>query len=202
MFIGWRLPIKNCISKANNTPILCRVLHCHVSNRGCCPRSSCGNQNLDLQSQSGPVIYAQGWPSWARHSAFLFSFTPPPRPFRQMLTLLSRRENRDSAAEKYGFTGDSLVQDLPANAGDAGSIPGLERSLGGGNSNPLQYSWLENPHGQRSLASYNPCDGRESDMTEHAAYTPWKVHDMANLLSPLRPQFPNYKMGIKILPTL
>ena len=31
------------------------------------------------------------------------------------------------------------------NAGDLGSIPGLERSPGGGNSNPLQYSCLENP---------------------------------------------------------
>ena len=33
----------------------------------------------------------------------------------------------------------------PANAEDAGSIPGLERSPGKGNSNPLQYSCLENP---------------------------------------------------------
>ena len=32
----------------------------------------------------------------------------------------------------------------PASAGDVGSIPGLGRSPGGGNSNPLRYSW-ENP---------------------------------------------------------
>ena len=31
------------------------------------------------------------------------------------------------------------------NAGDLGSIPGSERSPGGGNGNPLQYSCLENP---------------------------------------------------------
>ena len=40
-----------------------------------------------------------------------------------------------------------VVKNLPANAGDAGdvgSIPGLERSLGGGNGNPLQYSCLGN----------------------------------------------------------
>ena len=36
--------------------------------------------------------------------------------------------------------------------GDLGSVPGLGRSLGGGHDNPLQYSGLENPHGQRSLA--------------------------------------------------
>ena len=37
---------------------------------------------------------------------------------------------------------------------DVGSIPGLGRSPGGGHSNPLQYSCLENPNRQRSLASY------------------------------------------------
>ena len=37
-------------------------------------------------------------------------------------------------------------------AGDLGSIPGLGRSPGGGHGNPLQYSCLENPHGERSLA--------------------------------------------------
>ena len=43
------------------------------------------------------------------------------------------------------FPGGSVVKNLPANAGDAGSIPGLARSPGGGNGNPLQYSCLENP---------------------------------------------------------
>ena len=41
-----------------------------------------------------------------------------------------------------------VVKNLPANAGDArdlGSIPGSGRSLGGGQSNPFQYSCLENP---------------------------------------------------------
>ena len=40
-----------------------------------------------------------------------------------------------------------VVKNLPANAGDvrdAGSIPGLGRSPGGGHGNPLQYSCLEN----------------------------------------------------------
>ena len=41
-----------------------------------------------------------------------------------------------------------MVKNLPANTGvirDTGSIPGLGRSPGGGNGNPLQYSCLENP---------------------------------------------------------
>ena len=37
---------------------------------------------------------------------------------------------------------------------DTGSIHGLGRSSGGGHGNPFQYSCLENPHGQRSLAAY------------------------------------------------
>ena len=49
-----------------------------------------------------------------------------------------------------------VVKNLPANAEDLGSIPGLRRSPEGGNGNPLQYSCLENPHGQRSLVGYSP----------------------------------------------
>ena len=43
------------------------------------------------------------------------------------------------------FLGDTMVVNPPANAGDAGLIPGSGRSSGGGNSNPLQYSCLKNP---------------------------------------------------------
>jgi len=39
---------------------------------------------------------------------------------------------------------------------DTGSIPGSGRSPGGEHSNPVQYSHLENPRGQRSLVGYNP----------------------------------------------
>ena len=42
------------------------------------------------------------------------------------------------------FLGGSLVKNPPASTGDAGSIPGSGRSPGEGNSNPLQYSCLEN----------------------------------------------------------
>ena len=43
---------------------------------------------------------------------------------------------------------------------------GQEDSHGEGNGNPLQYSCLENPHGQRSLAGYSPWGLKESDTTE------------------------------------
>ena len=42
------------------------------------------------------------------------------------------------------FTGGSDGKESACNAGDLGSIPGWGRSPGEGNSNPLQYSCLEN----------------------------------------------------------
>ena len=48
-------------------------------------------------------------------------------------------------ASYMGFPGGLVVKNLPANAGDMGSIPGSGRSPGEGNGNPLPYSCLENP---------------------------------------------------------
>ena len=62
-----------------------------------------------------------------------------------------------------------VIKNPPANWGDvrvAGLIPGLGRSPWGGHGNPLQYSCLENPHGQRSLAGYSPRRCKELDTTE------------------------------------
>ena len=42
------------------------------------------------------------------------------------------------------FPGGSVVTNLPANAGDTDSVPGLGRSPGVGNGNLLRYSCLEN----------------------------------------------------------
>ena len=42
------------------------------------------------------------------------------------------------------FIGDSVVKNLPANAGGVGLTSGLGRSPGKGNGDPLQYSCLEN----------------------------------------------------------
>ena len=44
-----------------------------------------------------------------------------------------------------GFPGGSEVKASACNVGDPGSIPGLGRSPGEGNDNPLQYSCLWNP---------------------------------------------------------
>ena len=46
---------------------------------------------------------------------------------------------------KMGFPGGTVIKNPPANAGDACSIPGLGRSPGEENGNPLQYCCLGNP---------------------------------------------------------
>ena len=65
-----------------------------------------------------------------------------------------------------GFPGGSDGKEPACNAGDLGSVLGLGRYPGGGHGNPLQYSCLENPHGQRSLEGYSPWGCKELDMTE------------------------------------
>ena len=67
---------------------------------------------------------------------------------------------------RMGFPGGSDRRESACNLGDLASNPGLGRSPGGGHGNTLQYSYLENPHGQRSLAGYSPWDHKESDTTE------------------------------------
>ena len=49
------------------------------------------------------------------------------------------------------FPGGSDGKESACNAGDLGLIPELGSSPGGGHGNPLKYSCLENPHGQKSL---------------------------------------------------
>ena len=75
-----------------------------------------------------------------------------------------------------GFPGGSDSKESAYNAGDLGLIPGLRGSPGGGHGNPLQYSCLENPHGQRSLAGYSPRGRRESDRTEAAKQNTARGH--------------------------
>ena len=57
-----------------------------------------------------------------------------------------------------------MVKNLPANDGDKGLIPGLGRSPGEGNGNPVFLPGKS--HGWRSLAGYSPWGCKESDTTE------------------------------------
>ena len=71
----------------------------------------------------------------------------------RILVLKGMGDNRITISHNYsfifmGFPGGSDGKASAYNAGDLGSIPGLERSPGEGNGNPLQYSCLENPMDQ------------------------------------------------------
>ena len=81
------------------------------------------------------------------------------------------RKNTGLEIKRLKRTGGSDGKEAACNAGDLGSIPGLKRSPGGGHGNPLQYSCLENPHGQRSLMGYSPWGSKESDTTEGLSIT-------------------------------
>ena len=69
-----------------------------------------------------------------------------------------------------GFPGGSDGKQSTCNAGNLGSVPGLGRSPGG-HGNPLQYSCLENPNGERNLVDYSPWGHKELEhdwMTKHS----------------------------------
>ena len=69
--------------------------------------------------------------------------------FIDILSGVGREEETGSANQQGGgFPIGTMVENPPANAGDAGSIHGSGRSPGEGNGNPLQYSCLGNPMGR------------------------------------------------------
>ena len=75
------------------------------------------------------------------------------------LTLLQKFPLSSGLNNMEGFPVGAVVKNLSANAGDirdTGSIPGSGRSFGGGHGNPLQCSFVENRHGQRSLVCCSP----------------------------------------------
>ena len=62
-------------------------------------------------------------------------------------------------------------------AGDTRSISGLGRSPGGKHDNPLQYSCLKNPHGQRSLVGYSPWGAKSrTQLKRPSTLVPTYVH--------------------------
>ena len=76
-----------------------------------------------------------------------------------------------SPSSSTSFPGGSVGKESVCNAEDLGSVSGWGRSPGGGHGNPLQYSCLENPHGQRNLADCSPWGCKESDTTEQLTHT-------------------------------
>ena len=68
--------------------------------------------------------------------------------------------------EISSFLGGSDRKQSACNAGDPGLIPGLGRSPGEGNGNPLQLFLPGESHGRRSMVGYSPWGHKESDTAE------------------------------------
>ena len=117
-----------------------------------------------------PVFF----PNSQLHLLFLLSFPNS--------TLLSM--SRAHFVNISSFYGGSDGKDSACSAGDPGSIPGLGRSPGGAHGNALQYSCLENPCGQRSLASCNSRGCKESDTTEQPSPASLYTHSPDDFISP------------------
>ena len=72
------------------------------------------------------------------------------------LIIITVRFLDDSSMCYVCFPHEEVGKESACSTGELGLIPALGRSPGGGHGNPLQYSCLENPHGQKSLAGYSP----------------------------------------------
>ena len=87
-----------------------------------------------------------------------------------------------------GFLGGSAVRNLPANAGDMGSIPGSGRAPGGGNGKPLQYSCLKKIPWTEELGRLQSWTRKESDTTEwpsiHTHLVPKNHHQLRRVRFP------------------
>ena len=106
-----------------------------------------------------------------------------PRHFPQSLTLYNMKSKIKAANSKKwiqktqiwgtgsGFSSDSVSKEYACYAGELSSVLGLGKSPLGGHGNPLQYSFLENLQGQRSLVGCSLLGHKGSDghdwMTEH-----------------------------------
>ena len=110
-----------------------------------------------------------------------------------MVTLLGKKT---PVLSPFGASlGDSDGKESVCNAGHLGSITELGRSPGGGHGNPLQYSCLENPHGQRSLAG--PCGRKESNTIERLSTHSHFIEENAQVLEPHHRDDDAHSMDIK-----
>ena len=84
-----------------------------------------------------------------------------------------------------GFPSGSVVKNLPANAGDLGSIPGSGRSPEEGSGNPLQYSCLGNPMDRGAWWTTVPWGCKQSNTTERLNSN-WYIYRCNNMRAGFR----------------
>ena len=86
---------------------------------------------------------------------------------------------------KWGFPGGSAVKNLPANAGDMGSIPGLGRSPRQGNVNPLQYPCLKNSMGRGAWWVIVQRVAKSQTWLSNETIAIWEWEELENSVKPL-----------------
>ena len=98
-------------------------------------------ETTSVKSGGALTLFGRGSPAAGSHQIICI-------PATQLCSDIHRVKgsNEEGCVRRSGF----------GQVGDLGSILGLGRSPSGGYGNPLQYSCLENPHGQRSLMGYSP----------------------------------------------
>ena len=149
-----------CLLVSQSCPTLCDPMDCSL------PGSSVRGDSPGKNTEVDAMLSSRG------------SFNPgiePRSPALQADSLLPS-----------GFLSSSDSKESACIAGDPDSIPGLGRSPGGGHGNPLQYSCLENPHGQRSLVGCSPCGCKESDTTERPSAACTQKLPLRHMPSPER----------------
>ena len=99
-------------------------------------------------------------------------------------------ENSTDLTLSRSYPGDLVVKNPPANAGRTGWIPGSERSPGGGDGNPLQYSCLENPMDRGAWQATVHAVARSwTWLSDSTTVTPWHASGSLHMFS-LLPQLP------------
>ena len=83
-------------------------------------------------------------------------------PYNRISTVLMNTKNKDFTSSYLHIPGGSDSKASACDAGDPGSVPGLGRSPGEGNGNPLQ----RESHVWRNLVGYSPCGRKELDTTK------------------------------------
>ena len=82
--------------------------------------------------------------------------------------MLARPVRENILCKEHGICKKYKSSNVPGIFGYklAGNDPWVGKTPQGGHGNPLQYSYLENHHGQRSLVGCSPRGCKESDTTE------------------------------------
>ena len=101
---------------------------------------------LTVKFQHSGEFQLRTWSLW--RLALSFRSVPTAAVFQFLAVMEESPRNTDLIPKHWGFPGGSAVKNLPSNAGNSGSVPGLGRSPAEWDRNPLQYSYLENSMGR------------------------------------------------------